>query len=264
MQCDLGFRLHTSLVTVSSTSKSVHVQPSDEADKPWPLYGDEIMARLKDDLGAMTFSDSCNSHGCSLGTSLVFNINTLRRQVQDSSNATTLKGTEEFVASVLDNTLINRLLTRFISNAPEPTERVAVVVGVPSVVFGDYKFIVIVGVLNAVIVLAYLVEFARTWAWQAMPPLDIMNDSEVIVAAFEGGRSFERGMKLTSLPAAYDRRLSAKSMLSLQYDVSKSGKPILLPHFTGLDYISVPVEDPATDRYMQNAEHIPLVEGRRL
>jgi hypothetical protein len=236
----------------------IDITPWKEVDLPWPHYGTELLSKLKDDLGGVTFSDSCQNRGCMLGTSLVFNIKTLRRQLSDSSNATTLRGTQDFIASVVDNTLINRLLTRLVSEALEPTEEVSVIIGVRSVLLGDYKFVLIVCVLNTVIIAAYLVEFLRTWAWTATPAFDIMNDSEVIVAAFEGGRVFEKSMKHTSLPHVCDERLSEKSMLSLEYDVSHSGKPIILPHTMGLEYVVLPIEEHSTDiTYTPSIEHIP-------
>ncbi|KAH7359593.1 hypothetical protein BKA66DRAFT_445293 [Pyrenochaeta sp. MPI-SDFR-AT-0127] len=105
--------------------------------------------------------------GCLLGTSLIFNIKALERRISDNSSVTKLKGTEEFMAAMVDN-------------------------------------IIIVGVLNGIIVLSYLAEFARTCAWKATPNFDIMNDSDFIVAAFEGGRLLEKCVKHTSTHDGYD------------------------------------------------------------
>jgi hypothetical protein len=243
----------------------ITVQSREERELPWPEYGNVVGAALSDYLYGFTLSDICHNAGCMLGTSLVFNIDTLRRQIQDDNNATTLRGTQESIASMIDNTLINRLLTRLVSNAPEPTLEVPVAIVVPSIQFGDYKFVRIVCILNGVIALAYIAEFVRTCAWKATPPFDIMNDSEVIVAAFEGGRAFEKSLKHTSIPQNYNKRLSAKAMLNLQYDDSQSGKPILFPHSTSLAYTSVPAEERSeVDSFPPSLEHIPLVERRLL
>jgi hypothetical protein len=243
----------------------ITVDSREETELPWPDYGNAVGAKLSEDLYGFTFGDICHNAGCMLGTSLVFNIDTLRRQIQDDSNATTLEGTQEFIASMIDNTLINRLLTRLVSNAPEPTLGVPVAIGVPSVQFGDYKYVRIVCILNGVIALAYIAEFVRTSAWKATPPFDIMNDSDVIVAAFEGARAFEKSFKPTSAPHNYNKRLSTKAMLNLQYDDSQLGKPILLPHSTSLAYTSVPAEEhPGVDSFTPSLEHIPLVERRLL
>jgi hypothetical protein len=132
----------------------------------------------------------------------------------------------------VDDILTNRQLTRLVPRAPEATDEVIVTVDVPSIVFGDRTFIIIIGVLNMVILLAYDFEFVRTSAWKATPHFDIMNDSEIIVAAFEGGRSTEKSLKHGASEIVGELRISEGTKLSLQYTDTESRKPILKPHLS--------------------------------
>ena len=190
VQCDISFKEQMFQVHVNNTGNLVRSELLGSPLLSWPDYGHELAFKVDEYLGSLTFGDGC-SGGCQLGIALVVNINQLFNQTGDKSNATLLRGTQDYFASLVDNILVNLHLTRLVSGAPEPTEEVAATVTVPSIVFGDKKFIWIVGVLNLAILGAYLCELIRTRAWAATPPFDIMNDSKVIIAAFEGGRLFE-------------------------------------------------------------------------
>lgn len=245
VQCDISFRMRTATVMVNASSELISVRSDDAVELPWPAYGDAVANMVDEDLGWITATDNCQNTGCTLGQSLVFNLNTLKERIQGNSTETLLRGTEEFVASLVDNIMINRLLTRYASGAPQSTQRVTATVGAPSLVFGDRKFIIIVCVLNTAIVLAYLVECARTRGWNTTPSFDIMNDSEVIIAAFEGGRSFEKNKHVA--PPILDTRLRDDSLLKLHFNDSRSQKPVLLPHATGMEYMLLPLDVVSTN-----------------
>lgn len=215
-------------MNVNNTNKLVTSVPLNETELAWPLYGDEVASKVVANLGGLTFGDACNG-GCQIGRALGVNIDQLFNLTGESSNATRLRGTEDFLASLVDNTLVNLLLTRLVSRAPQSTEEATIVVIVPSVFFGEKRFIILVGIVNLVIVIAYTLEVIRTRGWAATPPLDIMNDTEVIIAAFQGGRRFERTLNDAALPTLGRERPSDDTMLSLQYDGSTSREPLLMP-----------------------------------
>jgi hypothetical protein len=228
------------------------------SDVAWPDYGDAIGLALESDFSSLTADDSC---GCELGAALVANLERLYNGVNNTSNNTKLGGVEGFLASIVDNVLINRLLTRLVSQAPEATEEVQVIVSMILIFLGDRTFIVIVGVLNTAVLPAYIAEFVRTRAGKATPHFDIMNDSEIIVAAFEGGRSTEKSLKHGASEIVGEQRVSESIKLSLQYNDTELRKPILKLHFSASSYADVPTEELLSFRdRVTSVEQIPLVE----
>lgn len=121
-------------------------------------------------------------------------------------------GTNEFVVLIVDNFLANLLVTRMSFEAPESTEGVLMIGRIPAIIFGDPKFIIIVVVLDLVIAIAYIIEMIRTCTWSPIPPLDIMNDNEVVMTTFEGAKMFERYCSDADLKEGY---LSEDVLLTL-------------------------------------------------
>ncbi|KAJ4369720.1 hypothetical protein N0V83_005483 [Neocucurbitaria cava] len=262
VQCDISFKKQMFQVRVNQTGKLVRSELVTTPLSGWPTYGDKVVMTVDNWFNTLTFADDCIS-GCDLGIALVININQFFNQTGEKSNETLLRGTQDHFASLVDNILINLYITRLVSGAPDPTEEVIASVTVPALVFGDKKFIWIVGALNLVIVCAYLCELIRTRAWAATPPLDIMNDSEVMIAAFQGGRLFEKTLKDEAHHSTAARRISENTMLSLQLEELASKQPILTPHF------GVGGMDPGPDEEVllgdisvPSLESIPLAELR--
>jgi hypothetical protein len=260
IQCDIDFKLQKFKVSVNNTSQLVSAVPLNESELAWPPYGDAVVTKLDEFLGGLTFIDSC-AGGCTLGQALLANINQLFYQSGDTSDATKLTGIQEYFASLVDNMLINLLLARWVSRAPDPTEDVSAIITVPALVLGDMKFVVIIGVLNLAILLLYIFELIRTRAWVAIPPLDIMNDSEVIIAAFEGGRLFERRAKDVPSLTSGRQRVSENTTLRLQYD---GVKPILMPQGAEEGTLLLPDAEPLLGGgFTSGFENVPLAEIRR-
>jgi hypothetical protein len=138
---------------------------------------------------------------------------------------------------------------------------VSAIVTVPALVLGDLKFVVIIGVLNLALLLLYIFELIRTRAWVAIPPLDIMNDSEVIIAAFEGGRLFERRSEHAPPLTSGRQRVSENTTLRLQYD---GVKPILMPQGADGETLLIPDAEPLLGGgFTPGFENVPLAEIRR-
>lgn len=263
IQCDIDFKLQTFQVNVTNTSQLVSAVQMDQTELTWPHYGDAVVTQLDALLGSLTFSEIC-AGGCSLGLTLLINLNQLFQQSGDSSDTTKFKGIQEYLASLVDNMLVNLLLTRLVSNAPEPTEEVTALITVPSVVLGDMKFVVIVGIFNLLILLMYTFELIRTRAWVAIPPLDIMNDSQVIIAAFEGGRQFERRTKDTPYQNLGGQRISEDTTLRLDYNISTPERLVLIPQITDEETMLLPNDEPLLGSgFTLGLENVPLVEVRR-
>ena len=66
-----------------------------------------------------------------------------------------------------------------------------------------------------------------------------MNYSEVIVGAFEGGRSFEPGLKHILIHSDQEGRIFGNTMVKLQHHVSQAVHLTLLLHFTDSGYASI-------------------------
>jgi len=238
IRCDMRFTLQKVNVTVNNTNRLVSSVatpiPFGETGLSWPHYGDVIISDLVRRLNYLTQSDTC-VNGCSIGRNLLRNLYQLYNQTSDTSNNIKFAGVGDFFGSIIDNMLVSLAVTRWVSGAPEPTEDVSAVIAVPSLVIGDKQFIVIIVVLNLVLSTMYIIELLRTRAWNATPPLDIMNDSEVIIAAFEGGRLFERRRNDSATQCLEGQHISGKTTLKLQYDGSSSSRPILVPHSASED-----------------------------
>lgn len=197
VQCDVTFASKPFEVTVNNTDKSIISKALDNATQPWPAYGDAVAEQIRRVFMGSTFGDGC-SGGCSLGRDLVTNINQLKNSTkgtnEESNTDPTLKGTEDYLTSMIDDLLVNQLQTRIVSKAPQPTEEVTAEVGVPAIVFGGRRAIIAVCVVNLLIILAYLEELVRTRAWTNITSLDLMDISEVIQAAFQGGHWSARSL----------------------------------------------------------------------
>ncbi|KAF1847822.1 uncharacterized protein K460DRAFT_426644 [Cucurbitaria berberidis CBS 394.84] len=263
IQCDITFKGHMFQVNVNNTGKIIRSELLKGSLSDWPTHGDVVATRIDTYFNDLTFGDSC-SGGCQLGIALVTNINQLSNQMGRKGNATMLRGTQDYFASLVDNLLVNLHLTRWASGAPEPTESVPASVTVPALVFGDKKFIWIICVLNLVILCAYLCELIRTRAWAATPPFDIMNDSEVIIAAFEGGRMFEKSLVDAALYSSSRQRISDNTMLNLQFEGLARKRPVLTPHSTDDGITPVSDEEGLLGNvFIPSLESFPLAEIRR-
>ena len=262
IQCDLKMTLQKFKITVDNTTQLVSSVPLEDTEFDWPDYGDEVARKLVDLFAFSTFADTCIS-GCSIGRALVMNMLQLFRFIGQNSDATKYKAIEDFFGSIYDNLLVNLLLTRLFSDALEPTTNVTAIATVPSYLYGDIKFIVIIGILNLVILLIYIAELIRTRAWIATPALDIMNDSEVIIAAFEGGRQFERKTGDAPSQSSGSKPISEETTLKFQYNGLEPGRPIFMPQTNHLGMMPYSAEEPLLQvGFTSRLEDIPLGDIR--
>lgn len=226
MQCDIAFQLQDFDVFVNSTSKIVNSTPKASTTRAWPSWGDTVANKVGNFLYGLTLGDGCVD-GCTLGTSMLLNVNKLRAQREDHTNSTDIliEGVEDFVASIVDNSLVDLLLTRMVSNAPGATKQAFATIGVPAIVFGDRKFIVIVVVINILICAAYVVEFARTRAWRGIPSLDFMNLADMLISASKGGIAYENMAEQSGRKGLFDY----ETKMQLERGTSASDLPLLIP-----------------------------------
>ena len=126
-----------------------------------------VAEEVSEILTQMSWNDGCIG-GCEMGRALVVNVNQLRYQTHNNSgngdNSTTLRSTEYFFASLVDTTIIRLHQTRLVSHAENSTEHVSATATVPAIVCGNKKCVLVLGAVNALIVLAYVVECIRTRA----------------------------------------------------------------------------------------------------
>ncbi|KAF2735532.1 hypothetical protein EJ04DRAFT_599911, partial [Polyplosphaeria fusca] len=262
LQCDIGFEEREFRVFINNTERLIVSRPVNDSTLTWPEYGDAVAEKVASDIGSLSWTDSCFG-GCRMGLALVTNINYLINQTSNKSNATTIQGTEDFFASIVDNDLVRLRLTRLVSHAVESTEKTDAVVIISAIVFGDRKFVWIVAILNFLILSGYFIELIRTQGWAATPPFDIMNDTEVVVAAFEGGRLFERNTQTERDPESHRESISGKTTLSLHYKSLSSERPVFMPHSTGDGTTLVSAQDGSLENSLNpSPETMPLVEIR--
>jgi hypothetical protein len=188
VQCQINFSAKNFHVLVNYTSKLISVTPI--SGIPWPTFGDAVMDEVALWLWAMSYTDG-SFGGSQLGRSLRVNVNQLQNATGDYSNVTKLKGVADFVASCVDDVFVALGSVRYVAaNQSAPVEAS---VGLPAVVFGDTTYIYGVLALNLVVCLVYLLELARTRAWEDTSTLDFMDLPGVIIACLKGGISTTGG-----------------------------------------------------------------------
>lgn len=241
MQCNINFRPETFSVFVNNTAKQITATPMNDTSLSWPAYGDKVLDQVKTWLWALSYIDACVG-GCQLGRALRLNVNRLQNVTRSDNGATISRGSEDFLASIVDNTIVTLLNTRMVSGAPQATKKVDMAIGVPAFVFGDVKFVYLVVAINLIVTAIYVIECLRTRAWAGIPQLDITNVSDLLISAYRGGMSSKEGVEMLTVgfnPTKYGEvhllsadqsLLTQESHMTLKHDLSGTGQaPIILP-----------------------------------
>jgi len=224
VQCDITFQPQLFNVMVNTTGKLITSTLLNKTT--WPNYGDQVIDMITDGFFThLSYLDGCLG-GSGNGRALRLNINQLQNITGDYSNSTVLQGTEDFWASLVDNVISLLLLTRMVGNAPQPTQKVLATIGVPALIFGDFKFIIIITVINMLVVGVYVIELLRTKAWAGIPDFDLMQISDIIVGSYRGGVVYGgSGLSIHPSSVQYGDRMKMR----LQHDLTGSEQPILMP-----------------------------------
>ncbi|KAK5096489.1 hypothetical protein LTR70_001663 [Exophiala xenobiotica] len=212
VQCNIKYKPDAFDVVVNITGKIVTSTPQNHTDQLWPAHGDAVLNKVSSWVSEFSFNDACVG-GC--------------------------QGTEDYLAAMTDDIMINLLLTRMFGNDPNPTKTVSITVAVPALIFGDRKFIIIVVVLNALISGVYVFELIRTRGWRGMPPLDFTNISDVMICASKGGMmsvrsgrhsaAQSRSWKRSTWTYSSNQPFTDRVRMCLRYNGSAYDLPGLVP-----------------------------------
>jgi hypothetical protein len=119
-----------------------------------------------------------------IGTTLTKNIANLET-IQGRSNATNLKGIADSLISIFDDTFgIYASAKLMLLNETNPT---SVLASLPAVTFGNSTYIYPITIVNALIVLAYVIEAVRTRGWNQLPKFNFMDTKDIIISSSAGG-----------------------------------------------------------------------------
>lgn len=249
MQCDISINEQDVDVKVHNEKQTIEAQLTGKPTPTLSPVATAVVEEVSNVLSTISWNDGCIG-GCEMGKALVINANQLKYQANSNSNETVFRATEDFFASLVDNALVKLRQTRLASNAQDSTQNMTATVEVSALVFGNVYFIYMLCIFNLSIVFAYVVEFIRTHGWKGTPSLDIMNDSLVIIAGFEGGQRFERDFLEGGKYEMRQERMTEDSLLMLHYQGLASDRPVFMSYHLA-------------DGHASDSGEEGLLEGRR-
>lgn len=218
IQCQIDFQARNYSILVNYTNSIISVTPG--AEIQWPNYADEVIDKVTNWLWVFSYVDS-SFGGSYLGRSLRLNVNQLQKATGDSSSTTTLGAVSDYLTSCVDDVLIALSSARLVAaNATRPVEAS---IALQVVTLGETRYIGGILALNMFVCLLYAVEGLRTRFWRDMPPLDLMDLTSVVVAAWKGGVGLVDGME-----DDFSVEAVAKD-LQVTLGERKSGIPCIMP-----------------------------------
>lgn len=218
VQCDVKYNMKTFLVEVNTTAKTIEV--SKEGDVDWPDYGDVVVQALNTPISRFS-ADESMVFGSQLGHSIVLNINQLQKIKKDNSTDTMFQGLEDFLASLVDNSLGMLSATRLIG--ANETVSVDATVGLPAVTYGKEIYIYAVLAFNILLLLIFIEEAIRTRLWASMADLELSDAAMIIVSGSEGGTAVAERARGMSKEQIGDIRVRLCNMKG-------SSREAIIPH----------------------------------
>ncbi|PVH98201.1 hypothetical protein DM02DRAFT_682685 [Periconia macrospinosa] len=184
VQCRLGFTAREFRVEVDNTGRTISVFPQKHID--WPSYANALLTELAAEHSYMSALDSAFG-GSQLGHAIRSNIDILHAyRNQTTFNETTmLNAIEDFIADVMDNSLLSFSQSRYFGRKEQRIVEADVVRNV--VVYGEKRFIYATIVLHFVVLSICVIEAVRTRFWNGLRNLDLLDMASVAVAASLGG-----------------------------------------------------------------------------
>ena len=183
-QCKLDFSAKMFELDVNNIARTITVTPKE--DIAWPSYANALLTQFAFEHSYISFNDGAFG-GSTLGKAIRSNIGILRAS-RNETNVTTdtmLQGVSDFIADLVDNTLLTFWQSRYFGE--NETSIVDAQLARNVVVYGDAKFIWAVMALNFLIVVLCCGEAVRTRSWKDLPPLDLLDVASVAVGASAGG-----------------------------------------------------------------------------
>ncbi|KAF2728675.1 hypothetical protein EJ04DRAFT_569299 [Polyplosphaeria fusca] len=188
MQCTVDFTARNFSVYVDAVGRTITVTPHETVE--WPSYTDALLEELSAEHSQIGSNDGAFG-GSQLGRALLSNMEILQAYRNEStpSNETKLQSVSDFVADLMDNTLISYSQSRFFGSRGKGLERRVVDANVARnvVVYGEKKFIVAAACINFLILVVFFVEAIRTRFWGHLCNLDLLDMASVAVGGSYGG-----------------------------------------------------------------------------
>lgn len=210
-QCDIAWELMDYDVKVNHSSKLIH-------NEPRPACSGRIMALqwLFICIRLRFWRSKATS------TKAALNLNALHNATKDTGNETTLRATEDFVARLLDQANLNIQMTRMVTGAPNATMPGTAEVTFPALKFGDFRFVVLICVVNAAICLFYISECLRCRGWSGIPPFDLSSVFDLVICALRGTTLYSTDGEDSVLDQGFNTTMTIRTNQS-------SGKVALVP-----------------------------------
>ncbi|KAF2800467.1 hypothetical protein K505DRAFT_1523 [Melanomma pulvis-pyrius CBS 109.77] len=184
-QCRLDFAAKSFDLEVDNVARTIAVTPKETIE--WPPYADVLLEQLSAEHSYISYNDGAFG-GSELGKAIRSNIDILRAYRNESTVNTDimLQGVEDFIADLMDNSLLSFSQSRYFGERKE-RRSVDAELARHVVVYGEAKFIYAAGVLNLTILLVCFGEAARMRGWKRLSGLDLLDMASVAVGASFGG-----------------------------------------------------------------------------
>jgi hypothetical protein len=209
-QCRIDFSAKNFELEVNNVARTIAVTPGETVD--WPNYADTVLTQLAAEHTYISYNDGAFG-GSTLGKAIRSNVDLLRAY-RNETNATTdtmLAGVESFVADLVDNSLLSFSQSRYFGDGKEQ-KNITANLARNVAVYGEAKFIYAAVVLNALIVVIYVVEAVRSRFWARLTDLDLLDMASVAVGASLGGMKLAAHVQTLGMTSALlpGQRLAAR------------------------------------------------------
>lgn len=193
LQCRLNFEARNFSVYVNNLHRTISATPKEQLD--WPPYANDLLWEIAGEHSYISYNDGAFA-GSMLGHAIRSNIDILSASHGEKlvSSETMLKGVEDFIADLMDNTLMSSSQSSFFSGG-EGIHSVPANVARRAVVYGEAKFIYATFCVHLLIVGVCMIEAVRTRFWYQLSTLDLLDTASIAVGASYGGTTIAAHVK---------------------------------------------------------------------
>jgi hypothetical protein len=182
VQCEVNHKMANFQARVNTTAKTIQVSKLEDVD--WADYSDVVLDTLGLPISRYS-SDESMTFGSQLGHTVVLNLIQLQNINGNNSTETLFESLEDFLASLVDNSLGMLSATRLVgANATVPVDAS---VGLPAVIYSKPIYIYGILALNILLIFVFIEEALRTRLWHGMVDLELSDAAMVIVTGSAGG-----------------------------------------------------------------------------
>lgn len=192
-QCNVTFSPTNFSVSVNLTQRMITVTPLPlQLQVPDINPGGKLIAITMRMLTSFSQLNACNLYTSVIGNTFESNINNVYASQYTTPNtskpydrATTFRGIEDSLTSMLDNVLLAYSSAQLM--IANDTYQVPITTLITSIRVGEPIYIYAIAAINFLLVLVFLVEAARTKGWRGLKKFDYMDVKSVVVGTSMGG-----------------------------------------------------------------------------